>query len=242
MNGLGTRLTTSMPKKRSLRGVYTKEKQLCNKLGLKRGEGIYSKEAYFWKLIVCFVPTPSIFTQMFLKSCVHNYVNLDTQYIRYRIAILCSEYLTKKSPQQQKSCQGRYLFQVQQRSMVWRLEIMRLQSRLFHVGSAATAREAAITCVSSRACKLEAESVSMNVSTNYLVVYVQQHRFPFHPWPMPSKHLTILSQRGVGALLSVFTFNHQRECHVYSNSMPLKQMVGRPLTYNGATSYFEVKA
>ena len=49
---------------------------------------------------------------------------------------------------------------------------MRLQSRLSHAGSAATAREAAITCVSSRACQLEAESVFFNLSTNHLIVYV----------------------------------------------------------------------
>ena len=52
MNGLGTRLTTSMPRKRSLRSVYTKEKYLCNKLGLKRGEGNCSKGAYFRELTV----------------------------------------------------------------------------------------------------------------------------------------------------------------------------------------------
>ena len=47
---------------------------------------------------------------------------------------------------------------------------MRLQSRLFHAGSAAIAREAATTCVSSRACLFEAESVPMQCIN--LVVYM----------------------------------------------------------------------
>ena len=97
---------------------------------------------------------------------------------------------------------------------------MQLQSRLSHAGSAATAREAAITCVSSRACQLEAESVFFNVSINHapdsaciaalfsIPSMVNAFEAPYH-----------FVTKGVGTLLSVFT----GLCHVYSNSMPSKQ-------------------
>ena len=52
MNGLRTRLTTSMRRKRSLWGIHLKEEYLCNKMGLKRGESICSKGAHFRELTV----------------------------------------------------------------------------------------------------------------------------------------------------------------------------------------------
>ena len=58
-----------------------------------------------------------------------------------------------------------------------------------------------------------------------------------HPW---AEHLTSLSKRGAGALLSVSAFNHERvPCHVYSCSIPSKQQT---ITYNGITSRFQVKS
>ena len=43
---LNQKLTKSMPRRHSIRGVYTREKYRKT-LGLKRGEGVCSKGAYF---------------------------------------------------------------------------------------------------------------------------------------------------------------------------------------------------
>ena len=44
-----------------------------------------------------------------------------------------------------------------------------------------------------------------------------------HPW---AEHLTSLPKHGVGTLLSVSTFNHERAPHyVYSDLIPSKQII-----------------
>ena len=51
-------------------------------------------------------------------------------------------------------------------------------------------------------------------------------------------------QRGGWALFRVFPHltTKERPCLVYSNSMPLKQIIGQTVTYNGTTSSFEVES
>ena len=46
-------LNQKLTKARSIRGVYTQEKYLCKNLGIKRGEDVCSKGAYFRELVVC---------------------------------------------------------------------------------------------------------------------------------------------------------------------------------------------
>ena len=48
------------------------------------------------------------------------------------------------------------------------------------------------------------------------------------------------TKEGVGALSSVFAL--ERPCHVYSNSMFSKQIIGQTITYNGITSGFKVES
>ena len=59
-----------------------------------------------------------------------------------------------------------------------------------------------------------------------------------HPW---AEQFTSLPKRRVGTLSSV-TMKEQHPCHVYSDSMPLNQIIGQTITYNGAASGFEVKS
>ena len=55
------------------------------------------------------------------------------------------------------------------------------------------------------------------------------------------EHLTSLAKRGVGALSSVLHLTTKDSpCHVYSNLMPLKQIIEQTIMYNGAISTFEV--
>ena len=55
------------------------------------------------------------------------------------------------------------------------------------------------------------------------------------PW---AEFLTSLWRRGVGLLQIVLAFNNKRApVYVYSDSMPLKQIVGQTLLYNRATSW-----
>ena len=46
----------------------------------------------------------------------------------------------------------------------------------------------------------------------------------------------------VGALSSVSASTKERPCHVYSDSMPTKQITGQTIMHNEATSGFEVKS
>ena len=55
-----------------------------------------------------------------------------------------------------------------------------------------------------------------------------------HPW---AEHLTSQPKRGVGALTT-----KERPHHVYSDSMPLKQVIGQAITDKGTTSSFEVES
>ena len=52
MTELNQMLTKSMPRRRSIRGIYTRENTLCKNLGVKEGEGVCSKGVYFRELVV----------------------------------------------------------------------------------------------------------------------------------------------------------------------------------------------
>ena len=52
MTELNQKLAKSMPRRYSIRAIYTREKHLCMNLGLKRREGICSKGSYFWEITV----------------------------------------------------------------------------------------------------------------------------------------------------------------------------------------------
>ena len=52
MMELNRNFTKSMPRKHSIRGDYTRENTYVRTWGLERGEGVCSKEAYFWELTV----------------------------------------------------------------------------------------------------------------------------------------------------------------------------------------------
>ena len=56
------------------------------------------------------------------------------------------------------------------------------------------------------------------------------------------EHLTSPSKRGVGVLSSVLHLTTKDPCHVYSDSMPPKQVIRQTIMYNRATSGFKVKA
>ena len=64
----------------------------------------------------------------------------------------------------------------------------------------------------------------------------------FH-YTIPRVWFTCLAKRGVGALSSVSGFNPTEcPCHVYCDSMPLIQIIGRTTMYNRiTTSRFEVE-
>ena len=49
---------------------------------------------------------------------------------------------------------------------------------------------------------------------------------------------------GGGVLFQVFSHLTMKEhpCHIYSDSMPLKQIIEQRITYNGATSGIEVES
>lgn len=53
-----------------------------------------------------------------------------------------------------------------------------------------------------------------------------------------TKTLQVRQSRGLGALLSVPVFNHER-VHVYSDSM---QIIKQTITYSGAASGFKVES
>ena len=62
------------------------------------------------------------------------------------------------------------------------------------------------------------------------------------PW---AELLTSLPKRGVGTILSVSHLVMKVcPCHVYSDSMPMKQIIGQIIIikYSGATSSFEVES
>ena len=60
------------------------------------------------------------------------------------------------------------------------------------------------------------------------------------PW---AEHLTSLPKRGVGAFLKVQPLiTKEHPCHVYSDLMHSKQIIGQTVTYNGTTSGFEVES
>ena len=61
-----------------------------------------------------------------------------------------------------------------------------------------------------------------------------------HPWV---EHPTISSKRGVGTFSSALHLTTIKcSCHVYSNLMPSKQMIGQTITFNKLTNDFKVKA
>ena len=53
----------------------------------------------------------------------------------------------------------------------------------------------------------------------------------------------MLKSAKVGAPSNVsYLTMKERPCHVYSDSMPSKQIIGQTVTYNGTTTDFEVKS
>ena len=52
MTELNQKCTKSMPRRRLIHGIYTREKYLCKKFRIKEGEGVCSKGPYFWELTV----------------------------------------------------------------------------------------------------------------------------------------------------------------------------------------------
>ena len=50
--GANRKLTTSMSRKCLLRGIYTKDNYLCQKLGVKKGEHVCLKGVYFQEVTV----------------------------------------------------------------------------------------------------------------------------------------------------------------------------------------------
>ena len=58
-----------------------------------------------------------------------------------------------------------------------------------------------------------------------------------------AEELTNLPKRGVGALCSVSILTMKElPCHVYSDLMPSKQIIGQIIAYIGTTSSFEVES
>ena len=78
--------------------------------------------------------------------------------------------------------------------------------------------------------------VRMKAVSAYLCSLVKEQR----PWV---EHLQVC-QRGGWALFWVFPHltTKERPCHVNSDLMPLKQIIGQTITYNGTACGFEVES
>ena len=62
-------------------------------------------------------------------------------------------------------------------------------------------------------------------------------------WPDISSGYARLPKKGVGTLLRVSPFNHKEHpCYIYSDSIPLKQIIRLIITCNRITSSFEVES